>query len=454
MVDQSQILSPQIDYDSQCQIIHIRNKIRGKSQAQDSKSVDQHFTTQDAIEEESILKPSTSSESAEIDDSIQSTPQANYQRPSSSLIVELDSARTTYDDLEQIRKTKRLLAIFRLWHSKTEIQQQQQKQIQLERDLNRNVNVNVNVNDSIRQLSARRIECLENNETTLSSTSNYNNHQSRPTSSSCNYHNHISRRNHLMFIPTCASNMPFATNIMPELLSESLSERKLWQSLVMPLVLGCIIFLVIIWTRQISLVLMDDTIVMIVILGSVFILMSGIAFWLAQDQSMTENNNNNNNSNNQEQQQQSSTSNHDWSTTSTTRGESTRHHCRYQHRSSSSHQHSAGNHHQVEDDKQYNVSVIECQPPDYYSAITNSHPVDIYCLKEKKKEDYENQSTTNRNNLEVGSSLEIIDSDPPPSYHEWSTLGGNMCSVNIHDSYQRRSYNNSLVSATSVKAPQ
>lgn len=448
MVGQSQIvLSPQIDYDSQCQIVHFRKKTTGKLPKQDSKSVD-HFTTQDAIEEERILKPpTTSSELAEINHSIQSTPQTN-QHSSSSLIVELDPTRTTYSDLEQIRKTKRLLAMFRLWHSKTEMQQQQQR-IQPERDFNRNVNDN-----SIRELSTRRIECLENNETTLSSTTSNHNNQSRPTSSSsCNYHNHISRRNHLMFIPTCASNMPFATNIMPENLSESLSERKLWQSLVMPLVLGCIIFLVIIWTRQISLVLMDDTIVMIVILGSVFILMSGIAFWLAQDQSMTENNNNQD----QERQQQISTSNHDWSTTSTT-SESNRHHCRFQHRSALNHQHSGGNQHQIEDDKRYNVSVIECQPPDYYSAMRNSFPVDIYCLKEKKKkeegeeEHYENQPTTDRNISEVGSSFEIIDSDPPPSYREWSTLGGNMC-TNSDDSHQRRN-NNSFVSATSVKAPQ
>lgn len=348
--------------------------------------------TQGAIEEENILVPQTSEEQeVEVNSQSSYTSEDNHNN---SAVIELNVIESKrFDECLEQRRTRRLLAMFHLWQSKTEMNQQ------VQRDRNSNC---TRSNASRRERATRDAYF-----TTLS-----DNLTQQSTSSSCtHHHNHITRHNHLMLIPTSTTNMPFATSIMPDNLSESLSERKLWQSLVMPLILGCIIFSVVIWTRQISLVLMDDTIVMIVILGTVFILMSGIAFWLAQDQSMMENNCD------EEQQRADLSSNHQNCSSAT--DEQTRHHnCRYQHHTSNS------NHN---NNKRCNVSIIECQPPDYYSAMKNSYPVGIY-TKESAKEYALELANINPNTDLKHLAVQQIDSnnspaelDPPPSYQEWSS---------------------------------
>lgn len=390
------------------------NRIR--QQQQERKLSQQETTvnfTQDAIEEERILKPRTSEEPQVVPlfhTSHQTNHSTNIELRESKR-CNLDSNSNSDFDSEQQRKTKRLLAMFRLWQSKTEMNN---RQIQ-----HRNNNV---INLENRACNSRDGASNLRGEYVSTLSSNLNLSQ-QSTSNSCNYH-HITRHNHLMFVPTSAANIPFATNIMPDNLSESISERKLWQTLVMPLVLGCIIFLIVIWTRQISLVLMDDTIVMIVILGSVFILMSGIAFWLAQDQSMTES------ECDEQEQQRAADANHNH-----------HHHHYYHHHNQSNsrnsncryqnHRSSDANHIEDANKRHCNVSVIECQPPDYYSAMKNSFPVDIYTKELNKNSVLELTNNRDGQNDQKHSSIpqnidptainsSINELDLPPSYHEWS----------------------------------
>lgn len=305
------------------------------------------------IEEEPQLKPGGSQEDVESRVNILWEPQVESN-------VELELSE------QELRRTRRLLSMFNFWRSKTEMQQVASRA---------SLNLNLNSYQQPEQNSVRESEVSFESSNQMRRNLNINsNSNSNPSQAA-------TMSNQIMFVPTCTLNMPFSTNIMPDNLNEAISERKLWQSLVMPLVLGCLIFLVVVWTRQISLVLLDDTVVMIFILGSVFILMSGIAFWLAQDQSVGQ-------TCNQNQTENSSR-------------RSSRHSCghnRYQEQSNLN--------------KRCDLSTIECQPPDYYSALRDSFPVDVYLkqelsLGENKSDQNETQPSENH---------------PPPSYTEWSRV--------------------------------
>lgn len=64
------------------------------------------------------------------------------------------------------------------------------------------------------------------------------------------------------------------------------SGKKMCQRLAVPIVLSCILFMVTLWSRQASLVFLKDTLLMLFILGTIFIIMSGVAFWLAQEREL------------------------------------------------------------------------------------------------------------------------------------------------------------------------
>lgn len=235
------------------------------------------------------------------------------------------------ENLDQL-KTKRLISIFSLWRSKTEMQ--------------RNMNTPPQV-----EINAHPIPLATGRHSTCS---------------------HGFRRNQHMFVPTCASNIPFATNVAPANLNEAISEKKLWQSLVMPIILGCIIFLIALWTRQISLVLVNDTIVMIIILAAVFIIMSGFAFWFAQDQQFGDR------SIREEEQQQDIHQHHHRLSIRNANHET---HCpRLMINRQAIPDPSGG-----EASKCCGIAIIDCQPPDYYSAMRNSIPLDLNYEDDKQQ---------------------------------------------------------------------
>lgn len=149
---------------------------------------------------------------------------------------------------------------------------------------------------------------------------------------------------------------------------------KLWQSLVMPIVLGCVIFLIALWTRQLSLVLLNETIAMIFILAAVFITMSGLAFWLAQDHQSselaTDGNSDTLDSNSETTTRAGCRSGSIGSASSLS---SSTHNCRYC--SSHHHQHHSQIAAGAQSPKCCDLAIIDCKPPDYWVALLESSPI-------------------------------------------------------------------------------
>lgn len=182
----------------------------------------------------------------------------------------------------------------------------------------------------------------------------------------------------------CAStSIPFATEIGAPDFGYGVPARKLWQSLVLPLVLACIILLVALWTRQVSLALTNDTLTLMIVLVAVFVTMSCVAFWLSRDQAFRHLDT----GGQHERAEHSRPANH-----------SPHHRRHHYHDESQPHYpepelaHQGGHHHppndddissgrriaRAADDKSCGISVIDCQPPDYYSAVTSSLPVVLF----------------------------------------------------------------------------
>lgn len=171
-------------------------------------------------------------------------------------------------------------------------------------------------------------------------------------------------RNSIVFAPTCASHIPYTANLVGvDMNDEAASQRRLWQTLVMPLALGSVIFLIALWTRQVNLRLVNDTMVMLIILGAIFIIMTGMAFWFAQSEQ---------GSNSEQPEHQIHCHRH------------ASNRCRY-------HRHFASLSRSDIDEnllrpqldgtnscKCCTVAFIDYQPPDYHSAMNDSLPVNLY----------------------------------------------------------------------------
>lgn len=154
--------------------------------------------------------------------------------------------------------------------------------------------------------------------------------------------------------------------------SELVVERRFWQALILPLILGCIIFLVAIWTKQVSFALRHDTIMMIVILGTVFLSMSAMAFWLSQDPHM----------NNEDlvdtysaPMQRCHRLEHAYDLPMSYGFRLHQHRCR-RHNNNNNHTQQAHQvqHRNLDATKRPDISIVDCQPPDYQSALANSLP--------------------------------------------------------------------------------
>lgn len=270
------------------------------------------------------------------------------------------------------RKRRRMLAVFHLWRSRTEMQQQRNHIIMNpERRHSSPIGVGPNINPP----PARR-----------------------PSN-----HNRLS---------AISSAMPFSVGlVLPPNMDEIITEKRLWQSLVMPFVIGCVIFFAAVWTHQISLALKSDTLVMVAVLAAAFIVMAAIAFWLASDQQLSGD---------------SIEADDDLGEPSYHRGislEDFEHnaHCQ-RHRdadwrrlardsqSTSSWSEEGAN-------KCYSISIIDCQPPDYYSAMRNSIPVKLLPSFEDINGRVHEEATSSADSRRRHDQEFILDACPP-SYEE------------------------------------
>lgn len=178
------------------------------------------------------------------------------------------------------------------------------------------------------------------------------------------------------------------------------ANRKLWQSLVTPIVLGCVIFLVALWTRQLSLVLLNDTLAMIFILAAVFVTMSGLAFWLAQEPKGGGDGSQVNNF-------QSTTPSHTCrpSSSSSALNATNCPHC------------SSHNQNVVGASKCCDLAVIDCEPPDYWLALLESKPIQFHDQEDNSNNNIYQQYDSSARSLilrvESPSSMHC-----PPSYDE------------------------------------
>lgn len=186
---------------------------------------------------------------------------------------------------------------------------------------------------------------------------------------------------------------PSSLSSMSPLTGDAASERRLWQSFVMPLVLGCVIFLVAIWTRQVSLALSNDTIIMIMILAAVFIVMSGVAFWLSYDQQLEEAIQSGGQANQLTYCQHHAINGLERPTTPSGHNHHNNHHQHHRHHPNHDHSnYNDNNHnhnHMATGDPQLGhlvtidghkccAQLLDCLPPDYYSAMRNSLPVNLF----------------------------------------------------------------------------
>lgn len=131
----------------------------------------------------------------------------------------------------------------------------------------------------------------------------------------------------------------------------SISKTRLCQSLLLPIVLGLLIFLAAICSHQVSLTAISyDALVMIIALTIILIIMSSLAIWASYDDA-------------HDHSETNATTNVDGQHSRDYFDESILHNCidafifdRHHMRTN-------------------NVAVIDCKPPDYYNALRNSKPV-------------------------------------------------------------------------------
>lgn len=201
-----------------------------------------------------------------------------------------------------------------------------------------------------------------------------------------------------------------------------------WQSLVLPVILACVIFLVALWTRQISLAATNDTILMIMILMGLFIIMSGLALWLSCDQYLDE-----------EQEQAREAQAQETLGEDETLPPCRCHHHRHIHGHNNHRHHHHNHHHHHHNHNQHSaehesslghssttnstnerrcqkcaVSVIDCQPPDYYSAVMNSMPIHHYLSLEHHRKSSKDGQANKDGDVGGENQLYVL----PPSYEE------------------------------------
>lgn len=231
-------------------------------------------------------------------------------------------------------------------------------------------------------------------------------------------------RSRLDFSPLLSVHVPIATNIEHpgSAYAELEPKRRLWQSLVVPMLLGSLIFLTAMSTKHISIVLSDDRILMILALVIIFIVMSGLAFWLSstfhnlatnvadrnsntnQNDCTTETTNSTGRSNSLSSDSSDDRHNHRdlshyrnfWSRRNETgvliqpsqsSSAYSQETLRQQHSSScrcsqcpTMPSDTTG----IDSKTSHGISFIDCKPPDYYSAMRNSSPVDIVIRKAER----------------------------------------------------------------------
>lgn len=302
-------------------------------------------------------------------------------------------------DREQ-RQTRRRLSALSLWRSHSEMQLVAQN--------------TPTTSDQMSQADSGRHQQHTHRDgphqaSTSSSEANNNHHQIN------DHHDHCSSRsmgndNINQIQPTeietsnhSATNIALATDQpnVGDAVQESAQPKRLWRSLVIPVVLACIIFLVGLWTRQISLAFANDTLSMMIVLMLIFIVMSAAAFWLSCDQHFKEASE----ASDQAFEQQAASQ------------------CRCHLRrggADESHQEHRSTANQQEVDKCCNISIIDCQPPDYYSACVHSLPVGLYDPSDGLDQEKSVETTNNE--------LYLCPTGSPPSYDQLSTskfaLGG------------------------------
>lgn len=345
----------------------------GKNSTVESEDI--QFNIEDVAERRLVPSSATVGEQVQVNERVGNTRETQNhentciaQRSKLSFSSNLDSvADLSFDE----RKRRRMLAVFHLWRSRTEMQQQRN-------DMNMN--------------QERR--CSSPIETSLD--------RSQPPAIRPSNHNRLS---------TISSTIPFSVGlVLPPNMDEMITERRLWQSLVMPFVIGCVIFLAAVWTHQISLALKSDTLVMVAILGAAFIVMAAIAFWLASDQHLVGD---------------SVGADDDLGEPSYHRGislEDFEHnaHCQ-RHRDADRRRlardsHSAASWSEDGTNKCYSISIIDCQPPDYYSAMRNSIPVKLLASFEDINGRAHEEATSSTDSR--GQDQEFILDVFPPSYEE------------------------------------
>jgi len=214
------------------------------------------------------------------------------------------------------RKRGRLFAMFSLWQSKAEMHESS----------------NVTENISLQVLSPAR---------------------SRTGRAVC----HHTMQHQVILLPS--SNLPFAATAAPANLNEVISEKVLWQTLALSVVLGSLIVLITLVARQISLTRMSDTLVMVTISGMVFLLISCFAFYVAKDGEATD----------------GPCEHQLYSGCPTGLNSSHAVHC--QHAMGQTHRSRRSESNGRRSDKHCSLSIIDCSPPDYHSALRDSYPTSL-----------------------------------------------------------------------------
>lgn len=278
---------------------------------------------------------------------------------------------------EKQRRLNRLISVYKIWKSKTEMMSEAGSQFRNQAISPATASEGDTCRLEISQLDASNLMQLQQ--------------QSRPptatTATTCQHRLNPPALNDngltLLQIPGFVSggrrleaDTEAEFNVGSESAAHLHETGRLWQSFVVPLVLACIIFLLVIWTRQISLVLVNDTIIMVFILSSIFVLMSAIAFWLAQDQKRLElaaeelaDSGLGGLAAEQPQPAQRSFRHHQCRHSHTAHLET---YCHHQHRHRHIHRDPILVH-----NKCCGLALVDCRPPDYYSALENSLPVEL-----------------------------------------------------------------------------
>lgn len=176
-------------------------------------------------------------------------------------------------------------------------------------------------------------------------------------------------------------------------LSETSKNKRLWQSLVIPLVLSCVLLMVILWSRQASLVFLKDTLFMLFILGSIFVIMSAIAFWLAQDREAI----------GMSSHEQIIECEHGGSASEIPSHFGTNTRC-------ASNLSDTTIDYQNQCQKCYRLAIIDPHPPQYYAALQNSIPIEMLFNNHQIKP----ESNTSRSSEDDNGSTH----SPPPSYDQ------------------------------------